>query len=216
MAKLPAPPTATDEDVRALLARYNCPVPFHEVRTRFLGNVATPAMSASPIKMVEDLWGGELPAFDSIDAANELISALVMGLWNRLTRHQDRNSPFRLTRIETAATREGLAALALIRVQEIEGFVHGLFGRQEEIDLPERAHRALDDLGKMRAMFAAVRDFVNNEAKAALLKEMETTLRHMREMTKNAEHAMHTVLLSCKRARRQMLAGMPASKPTMH
>ena len=123
---------------------------------------------------------------------------------------------FRLTRIETAATREGLAALALIRVQEIEGFVHGLFGRQEEIDLPERAHRALDDLGKMRAMFAAVRDFVNDEAKAAPLKEMETTLRHMREMTKNAEHAMHTVLLSCKRARRQMLAGMPASKPTMH
>ena len=216
MAKLPAPPTATDEDVRALLARYNCPVPFHEVRTRFLGNVATPAMSASPIKIVEDLWGGELPAFDSIDAANELISALVMGLWNRLTRHQDRNSPFRLTRIETAATREGLAALALMRVQEIEGFVHGLFGRQEEIDLPERAHRALDDLGKMRAMFAAVRDFVNDEAKAAVLKEMETTLRHMREMTKNAEHAMHTVLLSCKPARRQMLAGMPASKPTMH
>jgi hypothetical protein len=216
MAKLPAPPTATDEDVRALLARYNCPVPFHEVRTRFLGNVATPAMSASPIKIVEDLWGGELPAFDSIDAANELISALVMGLWNRLTRHQDRNSPFRLTRIETAATREGLAALALIRVQEIEGFVHGLFGRQEEIDLPERAHRALDDLGKMRAMFAAVRDFVNDEGKAARLKEMETTLRHMREMTKNAEHAMHTVLLTCKRARRQMLAGMPASKPTMH
>ena len=216
MAKLPAPPTATDEDVRAALARYNCPVPFHEVRTRFLGNVATPAMSASPIKMVKDLWGGELPAFDSIDAANELISALVMGLWNRLTRHQDRNSPFRLTRIETAATREGLAALALIRVQEIEGFVHGLFGRQEEIDLPERAHRALDDLGKMRAMFAAVRDFVNDEGKAARLKEMETTLRHMREMTKNAEHAMHTVLLSCKRARRQMLAGMPASKPTMH
>jgi hypothetical protein len=29
MAKLPAPPTATDDDVRALLARYNCPVPFH-------------------------------------------------------------------------------------------------------------------------------------------------------------------------------------------
>ena len=91
-----------------------------------------------------------------------------------------------------------------------------MFGRQEEIDLPERAHRALDDLGKMRAMFAAVRDFVNDEAKAALLKEMEMTVRHMREMTKNAEHAMHTVLLSCNRARRQMLAGMPASKPTMH
>jgi hypothetical protein len=90
-------------------------VPFHEVRTRFLGNVATPAMSASPIKMVEGLWGGELPVFDTIDATNELIGALVMGLWNRLTRHQERNAPFRLTRLDIAATWEGLATLALIR-----------------------------------------------------------------------------------------------------
>ena len=146
------------------------------------------------------------------DGCNDLTSLSA----NRLTRHQERNSPFRLMCIETTATHKGLAALALIRVQEIEGFVHGLFGRQEEIDLPERAHRALDDLGKMRAMFAAVQDLEKDETKAAPLKEMETTLRHMREMKKNAEHAMHTVVLSCKRARKQMLAGVPASKPTMH
>ena len=54
MAKHLTPITATDDEVRALLNRYECPVPFHEVRTRFLGNVATPAMTASPIKMVED------------------------------------------------------------------------------------------------------------------------------------------------------------------
>jgi hypothetical protein len=114
MTKHTNPTPASDEQVRTLLERYNCPVPFHEVRTRFLGNIATPVMSASPIKMVEKLWGGELPAFDSIDVANELIGALVMGLWNRLTRHQDRNSPFRLMRIDSAPTREGLAALALM------------------------------------------------------------------------------------------------------
>lgn len=152
MAKHLTPITATDDEVPALLNRYECPVPFHEVRTRFLGNVATPAMTASPIKMVEDLWGGELPAFDSIDAANELIGALVMGLWNRLTRHQDRDSPFRLTRIETVPTRAGLAAMALMRRQELDGFIHGLFGREEAVDLPERAHRGLDFLGQMRAI----------------------------------------------------------------
>ena len=97
MAKPPAPPTATDEEVRALLERYRCPVPFHEVRTRLLGNIATPVMSASPIRTVEGLWGGELPDFGSINAANELIGALIMGLWNRLTRHQERSAPFRLT-----------------------------------------------------------------------------------------------------------------------
>ena len=90
MAKPPVSPTATDEKVRVILERYRCPVLFHEVRTRCLGNIATPVSAASPIKMVEDLWGGKPPAFDSIDAANELIGALVMGLWNRLTRHKKR------------------------------------------------------------------------------------------------------------------------------
>jgi len=35
-------------------------------------------MGASPMKEVETLWGGELPEFESIEAANELIGALVM------------------------------------------------------------------------------------------------------------------------------------------
>ena len=111
MAKPPVPPTATDEEVRTLLERYRCPVPFHEVRTRLLGNIATPVMSASPIKTVESLWGGELPDFGSINAANELIGALIMGLWNRLTRHQERNTPFRLTRADVAASRGRVSPL---------------------------------------------------------------------------------------------------------
>jgi hypothetical protein len=205
-AARPGPAVASDEQVRALLDRYQCPVAFHEVRTRFLGNIATPSMTASPIKMIQDLWGGELPAFDSIDAANELIGALIMGLWNRLTRHQNRNSPFRLNRIETAPTREGLADLSRMRVQEIDGFVDGLFGREDRIDLPERAHRALDDLAKMRALFGAVQNVATDETNAPKLGDVQTTLRHLREMTKHAEHAMHTVVLSCTRARKQTLS----------
>jgi len=49
----------TDDQVRALLDRYRCPVPFHAVRTRFLGNIATPIISASPLDAVADLWGGD-------------------------------------------------------------------------------------------------------------------------------------------------------------
>src|SRR3954452_19260889 len=88
-----------DDEVRLLLDRYKCPVPFHEVRTRFLGNIASPVLTASPMQTVRELWGGELPEFSDIDAANELISGLVMGLWNGLTRHQDRAVPFRLVRV---------------------------------------------------------------------------------------------------------------------
>lgn len=207
---------ASDEQVRALLDRYKCPVAFHEVRTRFLGNIATPSVAASPIKMIQDLWGGELPVFESIDAANELIGALIMGLWNRLTRHQDRNSPFRLNRIETAPTREGLADLSRMRMQEIDGFVAGLFGREERIDLPERAHRALDDLAKMRALFVAVQDVATDETKAATLRDVQATLRNLREMTKHAEHAMHTVVLSCTRARKQTLSASSLGNASFH
>jgi hypothetical protein len=45
---------------------------------------------------------------------------------------------------------------------------------------------------------------------------METTLRHTREMTRNAEHEIHAVVLACTRTRRQMLAAIPTSKPTLH
>ena len=53
--------TPTEKTVRALLEKHGCPVPFHEVRTRFLGNIATPELSASPVQIIRDLWGGELP-----------------------------------------------------------------------------------------------------------------------------------------------------------
>ena len=52
MAKRAAPVIATDEEVRVLLERYRCPVPFHEVRTRFFGNIATPSVGVSPVKIV--------------------------------------------------------------------------------------------------------------------------------------------------------------------
>jgi hypothetical protein len=216
MAKRPVPPTATDEQVRALLERYRCPVPFHEVRTRFLGNIASPIMAASPMKEVESLWGGELPEFETIDAANELIGALVMGLWNRLTKHQEQGNPFRLTRLNVPATREGLAVLALMRRQELDGFIEGLFGQETAIDLPERATRGLDVLGEMRALMAAVLDLANDETKPVTSLDVQATLRNLREMTKIAEHEMHAVVLACTRARRQLLETLPASKPTLH
>src|SRR5262245_7628949 len=120
----------SDDEVRALLDRYRCPVPFHAVRTRFLGSIASPAPPVSQMDSVAGLWGGELPPLDNLDVANELLRVLVMGLWNRLTRHQERNAPFRLMRIDIPATREGLARIALIRREEVVGFIQGLFGRE--------------------------------------------------------------------------------------
>jgi hypothetical protein len=61
----------------------------------------------------------------------------VMRLWNRLVRHQERDAPFRLTRVDVPATREGLAEIALIRGEELDGFVEGLSGTAESLELAE-------------------------------------------------------------------------------
>ena len=119
-------------------------------------------------------------------------------------------------RVDTASTREGLAALALMRRQELDGFIEGLFGRQEVVDLPKRAHRGLDELGQMRALFEAVMRLVEDDTKQPPDKGVEPTLRRMREMTKIAEHEIHAVVLACTRARKQMMAGMPTTRPTVH
>jgi hypothetical protein len=210
------PPTASDGEVRALLERHQCPTPFHAVRTRFLGNIASPDLHASPMKTVEALWGGTLPTFESKEALNELIGALVMGLWNRLSRHQERSAPFRLMRIEVPATRDGMATLALMQREELDGFTEGLFGDNESLDLPERAHHAVKVLGEMCAMLEGVRELAENPSKPAEPADIAITLGQFRELTRIAEHEMHEAVLSCTRARRQMLRTMPAARPVLH
>jgi hypothetical protein len=218
VSKSTRPPAsaAGDGEVRALLDRYRCPVPFHAVRTRFLGDIASPVMSASPLDAVKALWGGEFPEFDSLDAVNELLRILIMGLWNRLSRHQERNAPFRLMRVEIPETREGLAHIALIRREELDGFVEGLFGKEQSLELPERAHRALDALSELRAIFDGLHELAGNPTKPVMADDIAQTRRNIRELTKVGEREIHEVVLSCTRARRQLLNSVPTTKPTRH
>lgn len=157
-----------------------------------------------------------MPTFDSIDEANELIGALVMGLWNRLTRHQDRSAPFRLTRLDVPVTRDGMERLARLRREELEGFVDGLFGDKESMDLPQRAHKALGTLAEIRAMLEASQVLAEDPTKPAPPDEIAVTLGHFRELTRTAEHGMHEAILSCTRARRQMLATLSARRSALH
>jgi hypothetical protein len=201
---------------QALLEKHDCPVPFHEVRTRFLGNIATPAISASPLQIIKDLWGGELPTFDSIEEANELLDALLQGLWNDLSRHQKRGQPFRLTRPSIEPTAAALGQYGLIRLQELDGFIEGLFNGEDVIGLPERAHEAVHRLAQMRAMMAGICELVSRAPDADDAAQLDTTARHLRELTRVMETEIHETVLSCTRARRQMIERILTEKPTVH
>ncbi len=205
-----------EKAAKALLVKHACPVPFHAVRTWFLGNIATPEMSVSPLQIIEDLWGGELPVFDSRDEFNELLKALVQGLWNELTRHQKRSQPFRLTRTPMDATAANLGLYARMRLEELDGFFEGLFNGEEAVDLPERAHEAVGHLEELRAMMAGICDLVERDPHVDDRTKLETTFKHLRELTRIMETEMHEAVLSCTRARRQMLEGTPTARPTIH
>jgi len=207
---------ASDTEVVALLKRYKCPTPFHEVRTRFLGNIASPVMEASPMETVKQLCGGELPEFESMEAVNELLNVLVAGLWNRLTAHQSSRNPSRLVRFDVAQTGEGLKHFALVRRQELDGFVEGLFGPEEHLDLPERAHEALGVLAEMRAILAGAINLLDDSSKPAEPDDLKALVRNIQELTIIAETEMNKTILSCKRARSQLLERITATKPALH
>ena len=200
----------------ALLERYKCPTPFHAVRTHFMGSIASPAETISPIETLKQLWGGELPAFDSMEDLNELLNVLINELWNQLTKHQTTVTPFRLTRIEVKPTREDVRNFARVRQQEIEGFIEGVFGSNDELDLPEAAHKAVDVLGEVRAMLAGAVKLLEDESKSAELSELKALTYNLQDIRKVAEKEMNAAIQSCRRARGQGGPHGPVNNPTMH
>ena len=206
----------SDKTARDMLQKHACPVPFHVVRARFLGNIAAPDSRVAPLRILGNLWGGELPPFDNLDDLNELIDALINGLWNALTRHQKRSEPFRLTRLPNEPTAENLGRFALVRQQELEGFIDGLFDGRDKIDLPERAHQAMQQLEELRDMMAGICALIERDTQAESRTELQATFKHLRELTGIMETEINAAVLSCNRARRQMLDGVATERPSVH
>lgn len=200
--------TATDKDVQALLLRLRCPTPLHVLRTLFLGNIASPRLEVSPMAPVAQAWGGEMPEFASAEAVEEVVSVLVQGLWNRLSEHQSTRNPFRLPRFEVPPNRQALRDLACVRAQELKGFVDGLFGPEEEMALPQKAHEAVVALAELHAMFNGAAELLADEAKPAPADELKALLRNLQQMTIVADEQINKAVQSCKRARGQRLETM--------
>lgn len=193
----------TDQHVQALLTRHACPTPLHVLRMRFLGAIASPRFDVSPIRVVEQAWGGQWPELASEDEVEELMQTLVSGLWNRLSEHQNSRTPFRLPRAEVKPTRQALLALAQTRSQELAGFLDGLFGDEEEMDLPEKAHEAVNVLAEMHAMFAGAVPLLADESTPVAQRELNDLLRNFQKLAITADEAINRVIQSCKRARAQ-------------
>ena len=210
------PGKLSDQDVIAMLERYSCPVPFHTVRTLFLGSIASPSFHISPIQVVQSLWGGQLPALETTDEVNALFDLLLSGLWNRLTGHQKSRDPFRLVRFNTEPTRQSLAHLAQVRRQELAGFLEGLFAGNESIDLPDKAHQALDVLFHLRDMFGSAANLLDDPSKPAAADDLRGLLKNFEQMSIIVETEINRVVLDCERARKRPSNLVAVDNRTLH
>ena len=112
-------------------------------------------------------------------------------------------------------TREGVARIALVRRQEIDGFVEGLFGNQGSLDLPERAHQALNVLHELRAILAGIVDLMGDRTKPATPEDLTQVLRNVQQLTIVGETEIHKAVLSCTRARRHAMSQSSATRPPL-
>jgi hypothetical protein len=202
-------PAVNEKLVREMLDRYACPLTYHEIRTRFLGSLSTPDAKVSPMGVIQSLWGGELPPCDSMDDLNELLEALVNGLWN----------PLRLVKMAVEPTPEGLVVFTVTRMQELDGFLEGLLNGKVEVDLPEKAARSMDVLAELRSLFAGTFDLLKitkDDPDRPDKVEIEKTLSNLQRLTPIMEKEIHAVVLDCTRARRDAIKNGPFGTPTFH
>lgn len=129
---------------------------------------------------------------------------------------QRRTGPFRLARVTSGSTRQELCDLALIRRQELDGFVEGLFNSQDRIDLPPKTDEALGVLGNIRAMMAGIHEVAKDNSKPADATQLEQTFKHARELSVIMEKEINIVVLDCTRARRQMMGEKGVSPTALH
>ena len=206
----------SDNDVIAMLKRYNCPAPYHAVRTRFLGSIASPVFLMSPLEVLQSLWGGNLPGFETPEAANQFFQVLLSGLWNRLTLHQKSRDPFRLIWVNAEPTRASLGRLAQVRREEVEGFLEGLFGTHDSIDLPEIAHRGVDVLFDLRDMFGGTSNLLDDLSKPAALSDLKGLLKNFQQISLIAETEINRIVHDCQRARSRPSNFIASDNRTLH
>ena len=69
-----------------------------------------------------------------------------------------------------------------LRREELDGFVEGLFGTEQSLEFPERAHRAVDILSDLRVIFDGLYELAGNPTKPVTADDIAQARRNIREL----------------------------------
>lgn len=199
--------------IKEILERYNCPLEYHEVRTRIIGAIATPEANVMPMRVINGLWDNKMPEFKSIGAVNELMGIMIEELWNSLKHHQKRTDPFHLINIKIDQSRAGAASYARIRIEEIDGFVTGLVNGLNKIEFPKRVTQSLERLEKIRKILADIEIFSQDPSKCATQYEFEAIIKKIISFKSMIEKEINGIIIQCSFLRRLTMYGPNGVKP---
>lgn len=200
-------------DIKRLLKRYDCPMPYHAVRARFVGCIACPSIDTHPVQALAALWHGSMPEIPNIDDANDLMQVLLYGVWNPLTILLSGNKPFPLKAMRSPRDRAGLKRFSQTRLDEIDAFVDGLLDNEGDIELPDTAHVAVEDLDKIVSFFDAFVQFGDEPQTEA---EFGEAVRHAEELSYIAERQINEAVRACTEARHAALTSLLDDRPSLH
>jgi len=197
---------AGDAAFKAFLRRHDCPTPFHVVRMRFVGWVASPSLAASPLSVIETLWPEGLPEFEGEREAAKFYETFA-GLINHVSRHQ-RGIRIKMAKLPKSREVEDLIRAFGIRAEEIrEGFVIGYWGDQEEAQAPEEQGASLQELEEYAAdcdeTIAELQALPAGDTKSALAEYRQV----LEELTKDAEQEISVLVWAATVLRADELAG---------
>lgn len=195
------PVNALHEDAKRLLKKYKCEYELHEVRAQFMGAIASPMDQVNPMQELKSLWNGELPPFKNMNAVNELLQVLGMGLWNQLSTHCDPEHPFELTAVAIVSTDKELKRFAQVKRDEIESFIAGFFQGEESIKLPPEIGESLDVLEDLVGMFAGVVAIPRKSQENDV--EITSLMRELQKIADIAQKEINIIITSTAQARRQ-------------
>lgn len=151
-----------DAGVAKFLEKYKSQTPFHVVRMRVLGALASPNKELLPVMVIASFWGeDDFPKFVTKEEA-EVFFSTFMGLWHRIEKMASARTAL-LSARGKLATPEAAKELLTRRVEELEaGFIEGFWGGQDDMKMPSATAALIDGLGEEADGFHALLQDVEN------------------------------------------------------
>lgn len=193
----PTPTDPTDRHLHALLQRSGSSLPIHIARARLLGTLASAEDRRLSLQAYAELCGDCRPTQPPA-AARQPSTASVESIAEQLAQSVAAGKSFRLYPVAAKATRASLAHLALVRREEIDAFVDGLFGSCDYIDIDRSAERALDTMAQIRALLQQLRKHLDDPVKPASSRGLIKSLRSVEKLMQPLEAAMNAIVAQCQ------------------